>query len=1493
MNYLKTLYKLLLCVMCLLLSISLSAQYAGNTPKEFINNKEARFINFSETDGLGANLILNILQDKYGFMWFATERGLTRYDGTHFRTFRHNANDSTSLSHNMVTALTEDCYGNLWVGTKNGLNVLIRETNCFQRITVNAKYQHIRALHADKEGCLWIECAGNYLIKYNITNKKWSGIPRPTSYPEGDYYYFHLFEDSKGTLWIGGRTIVPQAVTNKEDLQINQVLHSSILGYEASCYSQTADGRLICCDHNGQVSEYNPSKHIFQTTLQIPNSATCSTTDKDGNIWIGGSSGLVKLEYNRQNLPLNHKAPEIIHLFTNRPAEPSSLASSNIFCIYADKDNNIWIGNDKGVSLYSRLQNSIRQLCKENKSPLPDGSQIQSGSYSSLSSNDITALMQDSDGLLWIGTGDNGVDTLNLTCGKTGNIKYSLLSGTLDANTLNRESYTLKQYKLHGFDKRNVNENIVTALYQDSKGKIYIGLYSHVGFNIYDKKKRVLNRYALWSEKPTIRYPMLFEGNLFGSNWYVDFLEDSYGRFWCATWEGFGLNLFDREKREFQGKNYIHGIIPRLHTAIMHSAYKDSVLNRIYIGGGKYYGYYNLNERKFHRYAEKFPKQHINKEILERYYNESGAILIDIPTGLLGSYITGDGQGNNYIISTPYILKHNTKDNSVKIIKKVDNYVDKAVCSGNNIYFNTPYLDIYRICTKTDKVEALSGICANFNTIAKKIKCHYPLPNGDLWIGTTNGLFYYSVQQRRVQQATIQNYECGEDIIDIKADCTGTIYVCTNNGLSIIKENKQIAGLLRNEPVNYAYPNNNQLYVCTGNGFVVLDKNHSITRYSNNPFNPSSISSNQTLHTCRIDDSTLFVSNTKGLEIFNENTKRFYLVSDKDEYTISSRLASCTMEDSNGHIWYGTTEDGVNIIDMKTDKVRKYGCYTWDPNSLPDNNITCLKEDKAKNIWIGTAGGLYCIAQKAIPQFDTVSIFSRITDTAAFYRYNKESIGTRIKPFAGIGICRIEEDQKGRLWISSNAGLFCYTPPADTLDTTLRGSLKVFHKYLGLLSNQYSNASVLLQDGSLAFGSKNGVNVFHPDSLLSNITNPPVLVTDFRCGNSVLYADMSGIKSPLKLAYGQNSISFVLSAANYGFGKFIQYRYRLKGYDKQWNDCKPGATPQYGNIPYGSYLLQIEATNNAQEWYEGYCIKIDIAPPFYLTWWFILLGIAFTGGIIYIILKNRKLIREKIILRQILEQRKQELETEVESKNKFFSILAHDLKNPVSDLNFISKTLYENYDNLNKEEQLQYLEMIKSSSDNTSGLLNSILLWALSQRGTITPNLKNTELHPLVAQMIETVKPGAARKGIEIQNEVPAGVIVFTDHNLLSTILRNLLHNAIKFSLSGGKVILRGNISPDTAGNPSDTVENAPNTAGKFLFSVTNSGAGMSRETIEKLFRIDQKINTTGTAGEKGSGLGLIIVNELLGKLNETIYVESKCNDYTTFTITMEDGKTN
>ncbi|MER8277367.1 ligand-binding sensor domain-containing protein, partial [Acinetobacter baumannii] len=111
-----------------------------------------RFIRFFSQDGLASDKVLNILQDQYGFMWFATENGLSRFDGIHFVNYLHSAKDKHSLSNNVVTALAEDRYGNLWIGTQNGLNRYDRNHNNFQQYTTQngLKNNFVRALHADK-----------------------------------------------------------------------------------------------------------------------------------------------------------------------------------------------------------------------------------------------------------------------------------------------------------------------------------------------------------------------------------------------------------------------------------------------------------------------------------------------------------------------------------------------------------------------------------------------------------------------------------------------------------------------------------------------------------------------------------------------------------------------------------------------------------------------------------------------------------------------------------------------------------------------------------------------------------------------------------------------------------------------------------------------------------------------------------------------------------------------------------------------------------------------------------------------------------------------------------------------------------------------------------------------------------------------------------------------------------------------------------------------
>ena len=192
-------------VIILLLCIS----HKIHAKKNSTTFSSVNFTHISTQNGLAADKVLDILQDKYGFMWFATENGLSRFDGINFVNYTHSNKDSSSISDNIITAISEDSYGNLWIGTQNGLNKYDRTLNRFIRYnTYNGlKNNYIRALHADKEGFLWIETAKGYLTRHNIKENKWRHFKHAPGVNEGNYYYWHIYEDSLQNLWIGGRTL--------------------------------------------------------------------------------------------------------------------------------------------------------------------------------------------------------------------------------------------------------------------------------------------------------------------------------------------------------------------------------------------------------------------------------------------------------------------------------------------------------------------------------------------------------------------------------------------------------------------------------------------------------------------------------------------------------------------------------------------------------------------------------------------------------------------------------------------------------------------------------------------------------------------------------------------------------------------------------------------------------------------------------------------------------------------------------------------------------------------------------------------------------------------------------------------------------------------------------------------------------------------------------------------------------------------------------------
>jgi len=233
-----------------------------------------------------------------------------------------------------------------------------------------------------------------------------------------------------------------------------------------------------------------------------------------------------------------------------------------------------------------------------------------------------------------------------------------------------------------------------------------------------------------------------------------------------------------------------------------------------------------------------------------------------------------------------------------------------------------------------------------------------------------------------------------------------------------------------------------------------------------------------------------------------------------------------------------------------------------------------------------------------------------------------------------------------------------------------------------------------------------------------------------------------------------------------------------------------------------------------------------------------------------------------------------ELTELIATKDKFFSIIAHDLKNPFNTILGFTDVLLTEFQELNNNEILKYLSFISTSSKQAYSLLENLLLWARTQTGIIAFQPELFDLQNSIRDVIELSKNQSTKKNISLTSNIRNHFYVIADKNMVNTILRNLLSNAIKFTPQNGKVIISAN-------SLKDNIE----------ISVRDTGVGITKEDMDNIFMIDRKTNTLGTEKETGSGLGLILCKEFVEKNSGTIWVESELGKGSTFKFTIPSSK--
>jgi len=222
------------------------------------------------------------------------------------------------------------------------------------------------------------------------------------------------------------------------------------------------------------------------------------------------------------------------------------------------------------------------------------------------------------------------------------------------------------------------------------------------------------------------------------------------------------------------------------------------------------------------------------------------------------------------------------------------------------------------------------------------------------------------------------------------------------------------------------------------------------------------------------------------------------------------------------------------------------------------------------------------------------------------------------------------------------------------------------------------------------------------------------------------------------------------------------------------------------------------------------------------------------------------------------------------TKDKFFSIISHDLKSPFNTILGFSNLLIEKVQNKDLEAVEEYAWLIQKASTKAMDLLSNLLVWSRSQTGKMEFKPENVEIGSLINATADLLNDTAKQKSIIISNKCQQNLTAFADKAMIGTILRNLMSNAIKFTHPGGEVVISAKLKRD-----------------EIEIVVNDNGVGIKKEAMEKLFRIDESYSTTGTQNEVGTGLGLLLCKEFVEKHGGKIGAKSEEKKGSTFYFTI------
>ncbi|MDI3320861.1 hybrid sensor histidine kinase/response regulator transcription factor [Pinibacter soli] len=646
-----------------------------------------------------------------------------------------------------------------------------------------------------------------------------------------------------------------------------------------------------------------------------------------------------------------------------------------------------------------------------------------------------------------------------------------------------------------------------------------------------------------------------------------------------------------------------------------------------------------------------------------------------------------------------------------------------------------------------------------------------------------------------------------------------------------------------------------------------------------------------------------------GLFVYNVSSGKYKQLLKGSNSVLNSNDIFCLYQDSKGQIWIGTNGEGVIVLNESFELVARYTRNPAGPTDIKmamNQYIRDFREDRAGNMWIATHGGGMAKLNPATHELTVYStyksklpgdkIFSVLEDkrgdiwTGSYgggmglldKKTDKFIIFSEQNGLLNNNIYKIIEDKNGLLWLSTNEGICSFDP------FTRKFSQYTFHN-----SVQHNNfvrgAGLLASNGTIYMGGLDGFNYFDPTSLKKNTNAPSVLFTDLRISNkSVTPSDKGPIKENISITgridldYKQNfAISFV--GLNYTAPEQNQYAYRLEGFEKEWNYTGNTNTASYTNLDPGEYVLHVKASNNDGVWNDkGKTIRIIVHPPFWRTAYaYAFYTLCTFGLLLFIRYKGIQKVKRKFLEQQQRMEREQERrETERireldRLKIKFITNLSHEFRTPISlILGPIDTLLRKEKD----EHSFTQLKMIKQNGRRLLNLVNQLLDFRKMEEQELKLQSSDGEFISFAHEVTDSFRDMSERKKISLSFDSNVHKLFARfDHDKIERILFNLVSNAFKFTLEGGKIIV-----------VIEKIQRQNNGDKTWLsIKVKDSGIGIPADKQEKIFERFFQNTTSAAILNKGTGIGLSITKEFVKMLDGEITVDSEMGKGSTFTVTL------